>query len=165
MPPSLSCSCKNRRNIHCTIWMVWCAQVREIEEVHVSDLSIELFEERYAYTHRPLVVRNASIFWEALQVTWNKWSIWNNNVNFKVIDYNWLKAEYMKKPEEMDKTGEECWFNRFYRLKFTSSNLGKIMIGFTEDYPLRYKTNEFRNLRSVFKLPEARVKMESGGPW
>ena len=57
------------KNIHCTIWMVWCAQVREIEEVHVSDLSIELFEERYAYTHRPLVVRNASIFWEALQVT------------------------------------------------------------------------------------------------
>ena len=44
-------------------------QVREIEEVHVSDLSVELFEERYAYTHRPLVVRNASIFWEALQVT------------------------------------------------------------------------------------------------
>ena len=43
-------------------------QVREIEEVHVSDLSVELFEERYAYTHRPLVVRNASIFWEALQV-------------------------------------------------------------------------------------------------
>ena len=34
-------------------------------------------------------------------------------VNFKVIDYNWLKAEYMKKPEEMDKTGDECWFNRF----------------------------------------------------
>ena len=82
-----------------------------------------------------------------------------------MIDYNWLKAEYMKKPEEMDKTGEECWFNRFYRLKFTSSNFGKIMIGFTEDDPLRYKTNEFRNLRSVFKLPEARVKMESGGPW
>ena len=34
-------------------------------------------------------------------------------VNLKVIDYNWLKAEYMKKPEEMDKTGDECWFNRF----------------------------------------------------
>ena len=43
-------------------------QVREIEEVHVSDLSVEIFEELYAYSHRPLVVRNASIFWDALQV-------------------------------------------------------------------------------------------------
>lgn len=101
-----------------------CSDVREIEEVHVSDLSVEMFEELYAYSHRPLVVRNASVFWDALQV----------------IDYNWLKAEYMKKPEEMDKTGDECWFNR-------------------------YKTNEFRNLRSVFKLPQERVKMQSGGPW
>merc|ERR1712130_696215 len=53
-----------------------CSDVREIEEVHVSDLSI---------------------FWDALQV----------------IDYNWLKAEYMKNPDEMDKTGEECWFNKY----------------------------------------------------
>ena len=36
------------------------------------------------------------------------------NVTFKVIDYNWLKAEYMKNPEEMDKTGDECWFNRYF---------------------------------------------------
>ena len=84
-----------------------------------------------------------------------------------MIDYNWLKAEYMKKPEEMDKTGEECWFNRFYRwaimvkVKFKV----KLIVGFTEDDSLRYKTNEFRNLRSVFKLPETRVKMQSGGPW
>ena len=38
------------------------------------------------------------------------------NVTFKVIDYNWLKAEYMKNPEEMDKTGDECWFNRYFSL-------------------------------------------------
>ena len=61
--------CKNWRNVHCTDRCSGVAQVREIEEVHVSDLSVELFEERYAYTHRPLVVRNASIFWDALQVT------------------------------------------------------------------------------------------------
>ena len=117
--------------------------MREIEEVHVSDLSVEMFEELYAYSHRPLVVRNASIFWDALQVD----LIMHNDISFsamqivmhnkqqkrqqrarslkekkssctmhfylKVIDYNWLKAEYMKKPEEMDKTGDECWFNRF----------------------------------------------------
>ena len=46
------------------------------------------------------------------------WSIvlLSNNVTFKVIDYNWLKAEYMKNPEEMDKTGDECWFNRYFSL-------------------------------------------------
>ena len=48
-----------------------------------------------------------------------------SNVNFKVIDYNWLKGEYMKKPEEMDKTGDECWFNRFYKLKFNSTSFGQ----------------------------------------
>ena len=67
--PSLSLSLARIEPMF-TVLMDGCgAQVREIEEVHVSDLSVELFEERYAYTHRPLVVRNASIFWEALQVT------------------------------------------------------------------------------------------------
>ena len=55
------------------------AQVREIEEVHVSELSVELFEERYAYTHRPLVVRNASIFWDALQVTRERGQVYCKN--------------------------------------------------------------------------------------
>ena len=64
----LSLSCKNQ-TIFTLLMDGSGVQVREIEEVHVSDLSVELFEERYAYTHRPLVVRNASIFWEALQVT------------------------------------------------------------------------------------------------
>ena len=114
-----SLSCKKQRHVHCTDGWSDVAQVREIEEVHVSDLSVELFEERYAYTHRPLVDRNASIFWDALQVTiigqyGQSMGDQFNNVNFKVIDYNWLKSEYMKKPEEMDKTGDECWFNRFY---------------------------------------------------
>ena len=49
----------------------------------------------------------------------------NSNVNFKVIDYNWLKGEYMKKPEEMDKTGDECWFNRFYKMTFTYTSFGQ----------------------------------------
>ena len=31
----------------------------------------------------------------------------------KVIDYNWFKAEYMKNPKQMDKEGDECWFNRW----------------------------------------------------
>ena len=26
----------------------------------------------------------------------------------KVLDYNWLKAEYMKNPKQMDKEGDEC---------------------------------------------------------
>ena len=54
------------------------------------------------------------------------------------------------------------------KLKFTSfdqNNTTNLSRRFSEYDALRYKTNEFRNLRSVFKLPEARVKMQSGGPW
>ena len=102
-------------------------------------------------------------------------TIINLYLNLKVIDYNWLKAEYMKKPEEMDKTGDECWFNRF-SVTFIISVL-KVSVSWEWDNKIcqlskgiintfsRYKTNEFRNLRSVFKLPQERVKMQSGGPW
>ena len=42
--------------------------------------------------------------------------------------------------EILEKEGDDCWFNR-------------------------YKTQEFRNLRSVFRLSDSRVAHESGRPW
>lgn len=101
-----------------------CSDVRKIDEIHVDDLSQELFEERYAYSNRPLVVRNVSLHWEIMEV----------------LDYHWLKKMYSRDPGVMDKTGDECWFNK-------------------------YKTQDFRNLRTVFKMPESRVQMKTGGPW
>ena len=44
-----------------------CRYVEAIDEVHVEDLSVEDFEERYAYSSRPLVVRNASLNWPAME--------------------------------------------------------------------------------------------------
>jgi len=101
-----------------------CAKVTQIEEIHVDDLTVDMFEERYAYSNQPLIVRNAALHWEAMQV----------------MDYYWIKERYLRDPGTVDKTGDDCWFNK-------------------------YKTFEFQNLRAVFKLPERRVNMESGKPW
>jgi len=77
-----------------------CSQVSSIDEFHVDDLSVELFEERYAHSERPLVVRNVSLHWKAM----------------KVLDYNWLKDQYHMRPAEMDRMDKECWFNSYSSL-------------------------------------------------
>jgi len=101
-----------------------CSEVKHIDEIHVDNLPVWLFEEKYAYSSRPLVVRGAAASWEAMEV----------------LDYYWLKDMYLRSPDTLDKTGDDCWFNK-------------------------YKTPDFRNLRSVFKMPEERIRMESGNPW
>jgi len=101
-----------------------CQNVDKIDEISVENLSVDLFEGRYAYTSRPLIVRNASINWDLMEV----------------LNYHWLKDIYLSDPDLVDKTGDECWFNR-------------------------YKSLDIRNLRGVFKLSEARVTKLSGKPW
>lgn len=101
-----------------------CRSVDKIDEVHVDDLSVEEFEARYAYSSRPLVVRNASLAWAAMDV----------------LNYQWLKNIYLSDPEILEKEGDECWFNR-------------------------YKTPEFRNLRSVFRMSDPKASMQTGEPW
>jgi hypothetical protein len=110
-----------------------CSEVQGIDEVHVEDLSVELFEKMYSYSSRPLVVRNASLDWKIMQV----------------LDYHWLKEQYTRDPDVMDRTSDddECWFTQY---KSSTS---------------QYKTHELRNLRSVFRMPEQRVRMEAGEPW
>lgn len=100
-----------------------CSQVSSIDEYHVDDLSVELFEERYAHNERPLVVRNVSLNWKAMQV----------------LDYHWLKNQYHMWPAEMDRVERECWYNS-------------------------YSTLGVDNLRSLFRLPEKRLRMK-GRPW
>jgi len=106
-----------RSPVDCSI----CRDVNAIDEVHVDSLSVEEFEERYAYSSRPLVVRNASLNWAAMDI----------------LNYDWLKSVYLSDPTILDKEDDECWFNR-------------------------YKTPEFRNLRSVFRMSETR---KSSRPW
>jgi len=79
-----------------------CSGIREIDEFNVDDLSIELFAEKYAYSSRPLVVRNATLQWKAMQD----------------LDYYWLKDQYLSDPEILDYNSDECWFNRYKTMEF-----------------------------------------------
>ena len=88
-----------------------CEDISSIDEVHVNDLHVDLFYHKYAYSNRPLVVRNATLHWPAMDT----------------LDYYWLKKAYHSDPEILEFNDDSCWFNK-------------------------YKTTEFRNLASVFRL-------------
>ena len=51
---------------------------------------------RYADSGRPVVVRNASLAWPAMSQ----------------LTYSWLKEEYTREPDTLDRDEEDCWFNR-----------------------------------------------------
>jgi len=101
-----------------------CSGVKQIDEIHINNLTVEMFYDKYASKNRPLVVREAAASWKALQV----------------LDYYWLKEMYLRNPDDMDQEGKDCWFNL-------------------------YKTRNFRNLRSVFRLSEERVNSDTSKPW
>lgn len=78
-----------------------CSGVNQIDELHISNISIQNFVEKYSYTGRPLVVRNASLQWRAMTD----------------LDYYWLKEQYLRDPKVMD-LNEDCWFNRYKTKEF-----------------------------------------------
>lgn len=71
-----------------------------------------------------MIVRNVSLGWEAM----------------KVLDFSWLKAEYLKSEEILQHEAENCFFKC-------------------------YKTEEFPNLASVFRMSEERVTDVMSRPW
>jgi len=79
-----------------------CCEVHEIDDVHVDDITFQDFAEKYAYTSRPLVVRNASLHWKAMTD----------------LDYYWLKEQYLSDGDILDYNSDECWFNRYKTLEF-----------------------------------------------
>jgi len=68
----LSC---DRAPLPCT-----CGDIDQIDEVHIDDITEDLFMDKYAYSNRPVVVRNATLDWKAMGV----------------LDYDWLKSTYLK---------------------------------------------------------------------
>ena len=105
-----------------------CRHVRQIDEVHVSELSWETFYSgwvvdiiptisllhsflRYADIGRPLIIRNASLDWPIMSQ----------------LSFEWLKHAYLSDPEILDYDDKECWFNN-------------------------YKSKHLGSLRSVFRL-------------
>ena len=87
-----------RLPVNCEI----CQNVDKIDDVHVSNITIEEFEERYAYSNRPLVVRNASLRWRAM----------------KDLDYAWLRKVHLKHDDVLDNEDESCWFNQYQTKEF-----------------------------------------------
>eukprot|EP00092_Neocalanus_flemingeri_P013918 GFUD01015014.1.p1 GENE.GFUD01015014.1~~GFUD01015014.1.p1 ORF type:complete len:209 (+),score=54.03 GFUD01015014.1:576-1202(+) len=84
----------------------------------------KLYEERYAYSNRPLVIRNATLSWKAMEV----------------LDYDWLKKEYLRNPEILEENWENCFFKC-------------------------YKTSEFKSLADVFHISSERIADMSAEPW
>ena len=78
-----------------------CKDVDKIDEYHVSELTVDMFQHLYAYTARPVVIRNATLHWPAM----------------KVLDFQWLKEAYTSDPEILEKT---CWYNNYNSLHLNS---------------------------------------------
>jgi histone arginine demethylase JMJD6 len=79
-----------------------CKDVDVIDDVSVKSLSVEHFEEKYAHSNRPLVVRNASLTWKAMNV----------------LDYSWLRRVYLSDPQILKEEDEDCWFNQYKTKEF-----------------------------------------------
>ena len=75
-----------------------CSGVDKIDEYHVSELTVDKFQQMYAYSDRPVVIRNASLDWPAMQE----------------LNFGWLKKAYLSNPEILDYEDEkECWYNNY----------------------------------------------------
>ena len=81
-----------------------CEDVDAIDDVSVDSISVDMFEEKYAYTNRPLVVRNASLNWKAMEV----------------VNYNWLREVYLSDENIFQNGTEACWFNHYKTKEFTN---------------------------------------------
>ena len=57
-----------------------CRDVDKIDEYHVSELTVDMFQQRYAYSDRPVVIRNATLDWPAMEK----------------LNFAWLKEAYLR---------------------------------------------------------------------
>ena len=89
-----------------------CRDVDKIDEYHVSELTVDMFQQHYAYSDRPVVIRNATLHWPAMEV----------------LDFQWLKEAYLSDPEILDyeermnnkEYEKECWYNNYKSLHLPS---------------------------------------------
>jgi len=79
-----------------------CGDIDKIDEVHIDDMTEVLFMEKYAYSNRPVVVRNATLDWKAMEV----------------LDYDWLKSTYLRNPEVLDEDWDNCYFKCYKTKEF-----------------------------------------------
>jgi len=79
-----------------------CTDVDSIDDIQATQMTPELFKDRYLRTNRPVVVRNVSLNWEAM----------------KVLDYSWLKAQYTKSEEILQFEAKNCFFKCYKTEEF-----------------------------------------------
>ena len=76
-----------------------------VDEYHVSELTVEMFQYLYAYPARPVVIRNATLHWPAM----------------KVLDFQRLEEAYLSDPEVLDYEDKNaCWYNNYKSLRLPS---------------------------------------------
>ena len=83
------CSSDFRAPKKCT-----CVDVDKIDDVDFAEMTEELYNERYAATNRPVIIRNISSEWAAMTT----------------VDYDWLKEQYTASAEILDKDAHNCFF-------------------------------------------------------
>ena len=83
------CSSKFRAPKKCT-----CGDVDKIDDVDFAEMTEELYNDRYAATNRPVIIRNISSEWAAMTT----------------VDYDWLKEQYTASAEILDKDAHNCFF-------------------------------------------------------
>ena len=75
-----------------------CSGVDKIDEYHVSELTVDKFQQMYAYSDRPVVIRNATLDWPAMEK----------------LNFGWLREAYLSDPEILDCEDEkEYWYNNY----------------------------------------------------
>ena len=75
-----------------------CSGVDKIDEYHVSELTVDKFQQIYADSDRPVVIRNATLDWPAMEK----------------LNFGWLREAYLSDPEILDYENEkECWYNNY----------------------------------------------------
>lgn len=79
-----------------------CIDVNRIDEITLNDINEKIFEERYAYSNRPVVIRNATLDWQAMGI----------------MSYDWLKREYLRSPDILEEKWDNCFFKCYKTSEF-----------------------------------------------
>jgi len=79
-----------------------CKDVTKIDELTVDEMTEELYTKKYAFTNRPVIIRNIATNWSAM-----------NNV-----DYTWLKNQYTASPDILEEEAPNCFFRCYKTNEF-----------------------------------------------
>ena len=71
-----------------------CADIDKIEELSFEEMTADLYKQRYSDSNRPVIIRNVSSDWPAINT----------------LDYHWLRDQYTASDDILDEEGSNCFF-------------------------------------------------------